>query len=231
MVLAHLVGDYILQSDKLAYWKSQKIEGVLVHGLIVAIVTFLFVLPFEGFWWQGALFISASHLFIDLTQLPLTRKPKSGVYPLLRFTADQLLHMMVIALALHWGGYFPMGAFWPVAFAEMFSRPGLLIVLSYTLLAMPAWVILEFTGYGLINGSPPNFKRASNKYVSSLERFLIATSVISGQYILIPMIAAPRIYFERDTIVENKETAIYLTKLLGSIAIASAIGFGLRWVV
>lgn len=231
MILAHLVGDYILQWDSLAAWKSQKLAGVLVHCSIVTAVTFIFILPFEGFWWQGALFISACHLFIDLTQLPITQKPKNGVYPLLRFIADQLLHIMVIALALYWGGYFQMGAFWPAALIEMANLPGLMIVLVYTLLAMPAWVILEFTGYGLANGSPPNFQRASNKYVTSLERFLITTSVISGQYMLIPVITAPRLYYERESVVENKETAIYLTKLLGSIALATVMGVGLRWIV
>ena len=165
MLLAHLVGDYILQWDSLALWKSTKLMGVLVHGLIVAAVTFLFVLPFEPFWRQGALFISVSHLFIDLTQLPFTRNPKAGVYPLLRFTADQLLHLLTIALALHYGGFFPMGNFWAIASLEMVNRPGMMIALAYTALAMPAWVFLEFTGYGLI-GSPPNFKNASNKYLS-----------------------------------------------------------------
>ena len=42
MFLAHLVGDYILQWDELALWKSREYKGVFVHGLIVSIITFLF---------------------------------------------------------------------------------------------------------------------------------------------------------------------------------------------
>ena len=79
-----------------------------------------------------------------------------------------------------------MGSFWDVAFQEVITQPNMVILLAYTALAMPAWVFLEFTGYGLIKGTPPNFNRASNKYLSSLERWLIATSVLLGQYLLIP---------------------------------------------
>ena len=52
MFLAHLVGDYILQWDSLALWKSRELKGVLAHGLVVTFVTFLFILPFEPTWWQ-----------------------------------------------------------------------------------------------------------------------------------------------------------------------------------
>jgi hypothetical protein len=37
LFLAHLVGDYVLQWDKLANWKSRALPGVLAHGLIVAV--------------------------------------------------------------------------------------------------------------------------------------------------------------------------------------------------
>ena len=111
---------------------------------------------------------------------------------------------------------------------EISSNPLMLYLLAYTALAMPAWIVLEFTGYGLINGSPPDFSRATNKYLSSLERWLIATSVITGQFLLIPVIAAPRFLFERQTVAENHESTIYLTKLLGSVGFAIAIGLALR---
>lgn len=228
MLLAHLIGDYILQWDELAMWKSQKVTGVLVHGFIVTVVTFLFVLPFNPLWWQGALFISVCHIIIDLTQLPLTKRGANGMFPLLRFTADQLLHFLVIVIALNWGGYFDVGDFWTQAIHELITRPIMMIALAYTALAMPAWVILEFTGYGLIQGTPPDFSRATNKYLSSLERWLIATSVVTGQFLLIPIIAAPRFYFEHESIIENREATIYVTKLLGSIGLAVVAGLFLR---
>ena len=228
MLLAHLVGDYILQWDSLAMWKSRALTGVLAHGLVVTLTTFLFVLPFDPFWWQGALFISVCHILIDVAQLPLTKRPTTGTFPLFRFTIDQILHLAVILVALYNGGYFVYGSFWNGMINEISSNPLMLYLLAYTALAMPAWIVLEFTGYGLINGSPPDFSRATNKYLSSLERWLIATSVITGQFLLIPVIAAPRFLFERQTVAENHESTIYLTKLLGSVGFAIAIGLALR---
>ncbi|MFK7803519.1 MAG: DUF3307 domain-containing protein [Anaerolineae bacterium] len=228
MLLAHLVGDYILQWDKLALWKSRALSGVLVHGLIVTAVTFLFVLPFAPFWWQGALFISGCHILIDVAQLPLTKRPTSGTFPLIRFMLDQLMHFVVIMIALNVGGFWSYGQLSAGVVNEISSNPFMVYLLGYTLLAMPAWILLEFTGYGLINGSPPDFSRATNKYLSSLERWLITTSVLTGQFILIPVIAAPRFLFERQTVEENHESTIYLTKLLGSVGFAIAIGLALR---
>ena len=37
MFLAHLVGDYILQWDSLAMWKSREYKGVLAHTLVVSL--------------------------------------------------------------------------------------------------------------------------------------------------------------------------------------------------
>jgi len=48
MYLAHLVGDYVLQWDALARWKSRELKGVLAHGMIVLIVTWLLSLPFDA---------------------------------------------------------------------------------------------------------------------------------------------------------------------------------------
>ena len=231
MFLAHLIGDYILQWDELAMWKSRALAGVLAHGAVVTLITFVFVLPFDRFWWQGALFISLCHLLIDIAQLPLTKRPTSGTFPLIRFTIDQLLHIGVILTALYFGGYFTYGRFWGNLITEVSSNPFMIYLLGYTILAMPAWIVLEFTGYGLINGSPPDFSRATNKYLSSLERWLITTSVLTGQYLLIPVIAAPRFLFERQTVEDNHEATIYLTKLLGSVGFAIAIGLALRLVV
>jgi len=55
MFLAHLVGDYVLQWDRLAQWKSRELKGVLAHGLMVGVVTWLFSLPFDPNWWPWSL--------------------------------------------------------------------------------------------------------------------------------------------------------------------------------
>ena len=93
---------------------------------------------------------------------------------------------------------------------------------------MPAWILIEFVLSGLINGSPPNFKEATNKYVGSLERGLIATFVILGQFLLVPLVALPRVMFERSQVAGTQRSNLYIAELLASVGVAIFIGLLLR---
>ncbi len=101
---------------------------------------------------------------------------------------------------------------------------------------MPAWILVEFLVYGLIKGTAPDFSQAvKNKYICILERGLIATFVLLGQFILVPLVAAPRLLIElnlNDTIKENEnkgqQSRLFVAELLASVTIAVVIGLGLR---
>jgi hypothetical protein len=73
-LLAHLVGDYVLQWDGLACCKSRELKGVLAHGLIVLLVTAAFSLPFDMNWWPWALLIGLTHTVIDAIPLWLGKR-------------------------------------------------------------------------------------------------------------------------------------------------------------
>jgi len=218
MFLAHLVGDYILQWDSLAAWKGRELKGVLAHGLIVTIVTFLFVLPFEPLWIEGVIFICTAHILIDASQLYI----KPPIAPLLRFGLDQLAHFTIITVALVWGGYLEVGQLSGQLTAVFQNDRIWFILLVYAFITMPVWVIIKFLAYGLVKGAPPDFG-GTNKYVGSLERMLIATFVAMGQFFLVPLVALPRLVVEWPT-VKRGETAVYLAELLGSIYMAVVIG-------
>jgi hypothetical protein len=105
--------------------------------------------------------------------------------------------------------------------------------LGYAFLTMPAWILVEFVIYGLIKGTAPDFSQAvKNKYVCILERGLIATFVILGQFILVPLVAAPRILFEWHQVARQQDdmirTRLYVAELLASILVAVVIGLGMR---
>lgn len=231
MFLAHLVGDYVLQWDSLAMWKAREMRGIMAHCLVVSAVTFVFAWPFGANWWQVALIISLGHFLIDAVQLPITSKPSPpGMFALLRFTADQVAHIIVILVALIWGGYLSPGSMLVTTLTEMRHQTQLAYVAGYIALAMPAWVFVEFAIYGLVKGTPPDFSRATNKYVGSMERWLIMTCVLLGQFILVPLVAAPRFVFERPRLNNNDvpEVNLYIAKLLASILLAIACGLALR---
>lgn len=229
MLFAHLMGDYVLQWDKLAAWKSRALAGVLVHGLVITTVTVAMAFLFDPEWLWGALLISGVHILVDAAQLPLTGRPtRSGTLALTRFTLDQVIHFVTIFLVLSWGGYLSLETFQADLWMEMSRWPILAVVTAYTLLAMPAWVTLEFMTSGLVNGSPPDFGQATNKYVSSMERWLMTTCVLLGQFLLVPLVALPRFLFERGTLKDSRQINLYTAKLLGSAGLAVGIGLALR---
>jgi len=241
MLLAHLVGDYILQWDSLSRWKSEAFGGVLVHGFIVTAVTLLFALPFDPSWWPWALFIGVTHTIIDGIELPIRRRlteQDSGQAALALFIADQVAHLTIILLALIWSGYLKAPALLEGLASASSENPLLTFVVAYAFLTMPAWIITKFFVHGLVDDSAPDFSLTfNNKYFGMLERGLIATLILFGQFLLVPVVALPRIILQwshsKKTSATDPESArklnfLYIAEVLTSIALAIAIGLGLR---
>jgi hypothetical protein len=224
MLLAHLVGDYILQWDGLALWKSRAMKGVMVHSVIVILVTWLFSLPFDPSWWPGALYIGVTHALIDALQL----RARLPVPPLLRFLLDQAAHFLVILTALTAGGYLQPTAVTSTFLRAFHDQRLLAFLLGYAFLTMPAWVLIKFVAYGLVKGCAPNFPEGANKYVGILERLLITTFVTLGQVALAPLIIIPRLIMEWPKVADSDSAPVYLAEFLGSMSLAVFIGLALN---
>ena len=223
MLLAHLVGDYVLQWDALAQWKSRELRGVVVHSIILFAVTALFAIPFNPTWYGGVLIIGVSHFLIDAAQFIL----KPTIPPLGRFLIDQGLHLFFILLALVWGGYLEWGNLWGGLVADAQAYPILTGVLGYAFITMPTWVLLKFIVYAFVKGQPPNFPAGPNKFVGISERVVITTLVLFGQVLLVPLVALPRLIIEWPRVVNGGGDMIYLTELISSILLAVGVGLAL----
>lgn len=229
MFLAHLVGDYILQWDALALWKSRALKGVLLHGTIVLLVTWAFILPFDPAWWPWALFIGLTHTAVDAAWLLTRHLPeRARMSPLSRFVIDQMLHVTIIVVALTSSGYLPMPELPTVMLSEAHNYRWLVFLMGYVFISMPAWIVIEFAVYGLVRGSAPDFSPSANKYVGILERGLITTLVLLGQFGLVPLVALPRLVLEGPQVIGSRRITPYVAELLASISLAVAIGVGLR---
>lgn len=93
-VLAHFIGDFVLQTNKLAQLKFNAVKGVLVHAGVVCTVQVL-ILATYGYKGIVAAFISGfAHFFIDYfkKQFKDYWKKKQFIY----FVIDQVIHLGVI---------------------------------------------------------------------------------------------------------------------------------------
>ena len=230
MLLAHLLGDYVFQWDRLAYWKSREVKGAVVHGLLVTLVTLGVAMYFNPAWWPWAVFIGITHTAIDATQPLLLRRLAPGLAArsaLPRYLLDQALHLAVIVYALAASGY--LGAPAPIGdlLTVLQQNRLLAFLLAYVFLTIPSWILVEFVVYGLLRGSGPDLRAAPNRYVGAVERGLIATFVVLGQFLLVPLAALPRLILEPPQVRQSR-IGLYVAELSASTLLAIGIGLALR---
>lgn len=86
LILCHLVGDYVLQSDFIVKTKGSNWYHLFVH---CALYCLPFVLAFDITWQLGVVFLS--HLIID---------PLKARYEKITYRQDQMLHYIILMLYL-----------------------------------------------------------------------------------------------------------------------------------
>lgn len=95
-ILAHLTGDYALQTDNIAKQKSESIKGIAIHVSLVCLSQMLFLSLFGIRGIAAALTGAGIHFFIDLMKLRLGERLKR--IELLYYFLDQALHLLVIVV-------------------------------------------------------------------------------------------------------------------------------------
>ncbi|MFV0414635.1 MAG: DUF3307 domain-containing protein, partial [Oscillospiraceae bacterium] len=104
-LLAHVVGDFYLQTEKLAGQKARRVGSLLLHCLLYAAAAFVVVVPFQpGRLWAAAGLVAVSHFIIDCAKYRAVKyhraAKKHGEARL--YLADQFLHLACIAAAALW---------------------------------------------------------------------------------------------------------------------------------
>lgn len=227
MLLAHLLGDYILQPDILVRWKFRSILGVIAHGGIVTLTGLAFVLLVAPEWWPYALLIGVTHTIIDVLRAQLLR-PKRTSWELIWLLLDQLAHVGVILLVvaitasptaselqLHGGR--------PIDTRFWIYSVGFLILLH------PAWVLLRFTARAIWGATSIPALPNGEKYGPMLERVLIATLIVAGQFFLVPLVVLARrvqsVYAQNDGLLLYIDFPRHRAEALMSILLAMFVGF------
>lgn len=225
MILAHLIGDFILQWNKLAAWKARELKGVVVHVLIVSLVTLSIAVTVDPTWLPWAIFICVMHLVIDAAGLRF----RGRYSPLGWFAVDQTAHFTTIFLALFASQSLDLSLLTGNLLAGLESETLMLYLIGYAFVTMPAWVLVKFTAYGLVGGMAPEFGH-NDKYPGMIERLLIVTFVGLGQFYLVPLVMLPRFLVDWPRVADGERTGIYLAELLVSVFLAVFIGL-MFWLV
>lgn len=98
LILAHLIGDYVLQIDFIAQTKGKNFYHLLVHCILYCSMFYIWF----GLVWQ-LIPLLILHIFIDYIKahnLHLTDKKTGNRYKLMPYWLDQLLHYLTCLLYL-----------------------------------------------------------------------------------------------------------------------------------
>ncbi|MBR7009801.1 MAG: DUF3307 domain-containing protein [Oscillospiraceae bacterium] len=186
---AHVLGDFLLQTDRLAAEKTKHARKLLLHGLIYALVMGLVFLC--GFSWRTGLawaILGGSHLGIDALRVRIDRRLRKPGACLASFCVDQALHLAGIAavwlllLRGHTAGLLAAGSAW--------LRPVLIYAALSCVIWKPAAVFIRLffncffpEGEESEEKTPPtNSVPGSGELIGKLERLIIAALVICGQF-------------------------------------------------
>lgn len=190
MLVAHLLGDYVLQSGGLVRWKKCSLMGVLVHGGIVTITTMMCAGLVDPSWWPWALLIGLAHTAIDVVRARLLHTTSPGT-ELVWYILDQLAHLVVIVLTVTWSD--APSQLRLIGTSRLQVPPRIVIyVIGYLLLLNPAWTLFRFTACGVWGTDVLPHLNEGEALGAMVERMLIASCVLAGWFHLVPLVLLPR---------------------------------------
>lgn len=230
LIAAHLIGDFLLQSDRmcrLKYGKNlfESIVALLIHSCIQALLSYAFI----GEWkcWQLPVIIGVSHFLIDFV------KVKSGKRGFVPFVLDQLAHYAVLFAA--WKFLFDHCGYLYYPADSFMSLSAWMILTSYIAVLVPTSILIknfiEYEQWVPEDASSRGLPNAG-KWIGYIERVLILTFIFTGNVEGIGFLLAAKSVFRFGDL--NKASDIKVTEyvLIGtfaSFAVAIMIGFVVKW--
>lgn len=225
LLLAHLIGDFLLQPLKwVVHKEANKIRSkyLYIHILIHFLVTM--VLLWDMGLWPLALIIALSHYVIDLAKLYTAPYFRNKGVP---FFMDQLLHVLVLyacAFNSNIMGHTIMlvrDMDWPLITAIVFVGSPASIIMAKLLEGMSDRIELD-------HKSLPN----AGKYIGILERLFVLTFIILGRWEAIGFLITAKSVFRFNDLKESnsrKLTEYILIGTLLSFSLAMITGIIYLW--
>lgn len=219
VITAHLLGDFVLQSNKMVSdISSKKLKSTylyihsLIHYILIIIIT-----GFKKEYIIPALFLSLAHLIIDIiTKIYLANKISSIV----NLIVDQSLHLISISLFIYYYHSYS------IEYNKIFSQKNQILFLSIIGITFVSSIIIkkiiELFNYNISNSG----LKDAGKYIGMLERLFVFLFVISNFWEGIGFLLAAKSIFRFGDLKDNNDV-----KLTEYILIGTFLSFGLAIVI
>lgn len=210
LILAHLIGDFVLQSDRMVAdierkkWRSVQLYGhILIHFALIIILT-----GFELQYLVPAILLSLAHLAIDLlTKIILQHKVKN-IYNLI---IDQSLHLCTILLFVRYFHEFKLKIAQLAGDKQLLLLTALIMVTYVTSVVIKK--ILDRVNFRI---NKKGIKDAG-KLIGMLERLFVFGFVVMSFWEGIGFLLAAKSIFRFGDLKENKEIQLTEYILVGTL--------------
>jgi|GEM_PF-4425501 len=229
LMLAHLVGDFPLQTDTIYDLKQKSYRGVILHVAICTIVNFILLSPFmlSIYTWAAMLFLAVYHFTLDRTKIMVTLlRAKDGLG---YFLLDQALHFLSLFIVAYWLDKLKVG---PGLDAAQVSRVIMMNGLVAAAFATPP--ILFY-----IQGSMKKllklhgqleFPNAYERMPGCVARFIATLGVINGGWSSLLIVVAIIIPWTHPQ--SRTHAAVYKRiEMIVNVVVCIAAGLWVRWLI
>src|ERR1700744_2790732 len=221
LLLAHLLGDFLLQPAKWVAAKKnrkEKAPEMYYHTLVIVLLTYLFLWDWEH--WYIPLIITTGHLLIDIWK---SYRRNTFIY----FLFDQLLHLLVIVIV--WLiFYFDSHTVFDWISKYLNSVHFWVMVIAYYLVTGPLGIAIgNATGkWQKEAGMDTAGLDKAGMWIGRCERVLVLTFIITNQYTALGFLMAAKsiLRFGDKENREQKKTEYILVGTLISFASAAIVG-------
>lgn len=227
LILAHLMGDFLLQPQKwVTHKETYKHKSKFLYWhILVHLCALILVLQAHFNYWLGILIILVSHYIFDVIKLHL----KSKLNNRLLFALDQLAHLLIIALVVT--------IYEPLKFnSDVFFKTQTLLLLTSLLcitnvssiimkIIISKWDLKEFTQEASL--------KDAGSYIGILERLFVFLFIINNHWEGVGFLIAAKSVFRFGDLSKAKDRKLTEYILIGtllSFGLAILIGIGYTYV-
>lgn len=217
LLMAHVIGDFYLQSDKYCKRKEEsklKSPFLYVHSTIIGLLSWAFV-PTVDFG-VYAMLILVTHLMIDAVKSYMCK----GLWP---FLVDQVAHIVILCYIAH---QHVLQCHLPIQSLNFYSNISIPIFIFALLCCLkPTNILIKLIleRYKIGEAQSCESMKNAGALIGILERILTLVFVLIGQYEAVGfIIAAKSVLRFKDT--DTAKTEYVLAGTLLSFGIATLLG-------
>ncbi len=201
LIVAHLLGDFVLQTNKWVAQKEQKSWRsplLYVHAVLHGLLAWAVVWQFS--FWPYAIAIGVSHFTIDLLKIGLGRKwPQHSK---LWFMADQLLHLLVLGAATVlygkvavWQQLQDVNLPWQYIAAYLFVTKPASVVIRVLISHWKPSPLVHFASQSANEIATKTTLADAGQWIGMIERLLVLTFILTKHWEAIGFLLAAKSVF------------------------------------